>query len=159
MTPQCDRQTGWYSAICWHFVFAVSFFVPFAQCPPTVWSCADTMSGSTEGNPPTASTWILWGNSATKSLLLLFSVEIIDQIIVITKWWPAGMCTYSPERFEQPTVLWCLILLRASQQAIKWYSIKMKQKWCIRRSCLWQHCADHSAAHWQQRLHLNNAAH
>lgn len=40
--PQCDRQTGWYSSICWHFVFSV-FFVPFARCPPAVWACADTM--------------------------------------------------------------------------------------------------------------------
>lgn len=23
LTPQCDRQTGWYSTICWHLVFAV----------------------------------------------------------------------------------------------------------------------------------------
>lgn len=25
LTPQCDRQTGWYSSICWHLVFAVFF--------------------------------------------------------------------------------------------------------------------------------------
>lgn len=39
---KCDRQTGWYSYICWHCVFAV-FHVPFAQFPPTVWLQADTM--------------------------------------------------------------------------------------------------------------------
>lgn len=39
---KCDRQTGWYSYICWHCVFAV-FHVPFAQFPPTVWLRADTM--------------------------------------------------------------------------------------------------------------------
>lgn len=27
LTPQCDRQTGWYSSICWHLVFAVFFFL------------------------------------------------------------------------------------------------------------------------------------
>lgn len=58
LTPQCDRQTGWYSSICWHLVFAV-FFVAFAQCPPTVWSCTDTMSGTSEGNPPPTFVWIL----------------------------------------------------------------------------------------------------
>lgn len=58
LTPQCDRQTGWYSSICWHLVFAV-FFVAFAQCPPTVWSCTDTMSGTSGGNPPPTFVWIL----------------------------------------------------------------------------------------------------
>ena len=48
------------------------FFVPFAQCPPSVWSCADTVYGSSEGNPATAFMWILWGYGATKWLLLLF---------------------------------------------------------------------------------------
>lgn len=32
-TPQCDGQTGWYSSICWHFVFAVSFFCAFCSVP------------------------------------------------------------------------------------------------------------------------------
>lgn len=50
----------------------LSFFVPFAQCPPTVWSCTDTMYGSSEGNPPTAFMWIVWGYSTTKRLFLLY---------------------------------------------------------------------------------------
>lgn len=33
VTPQCDGQTGWYSSICWHFVFAVSFFCAFCSVP------------------------------------------------------------------------------------------------------------------------------
>lgn len=33
LTPQCDRQTGWYSSICWHLVFAVFFFCGFCSVP------------------------------------------------------------------------------------------------------------------------------
>lgn len=73
----CDSTVWWTNWVIFLYlltfcVCCLFFFVPFAQCPPTVWSCADTMYGSSEGNPPTAFMWILWGYGATKWLLLLF---------------------------------------------------------------------------------------
>lgn len=55
------------------FVYLLIFcicclFVTSAQCPHTVWSCADIMFGNSEGNHPTTFVWTLWGHSATKSL-------------------------------------------------------------------------------------------
>ena len=73
----CDSTVWWTNWVIFFYlltfcVCCLLFFVPFAQCPPTVWSCADTMYGSSEGNPPTAFMWILWGYGAAKWLLLLF---------------------------------------------------------------------------------------
>lgn len=72
MTPQCDRQTGWYSSICWHFVFAVFFLCLLLSAhllfDPVLTPCLAAQRAIL----PRLFVWILWGYSSTKSHLLLF---------------------------------------------------------------------------------------